>query len=198
MKIIIIILLVFIVSCKNETRTKVSPEIEIEIEKVSEINTENQIDQSVYDIWNRYTKSNPKFINDELPDSWFFHNNEADANRLADLVVTGKKKASSGLYYKYKEAKADLQEAGTKHIITNFSGKAQAIIEIVKVDTIPFNEITKRYAELDMGTHKEPLKQWKKVHWDFFSNVFEDSEEEPTEDMLVVCEWFETIWNRQQ
>lgn len=175
----IIILLIFI-SCKSETK--------------KDITTENGIDQTVYDMWNGFTESNPKFKTDALPDSWYFHNNKADANRLAKLVLNGKKKAGSGLYAWYKEANADLPKTGTKHIITDFDGKAQAIIEIKKVDTIPFYQISTDYAELYMGTDIEPLKKWKKAHWDFFASTMEESGEKPTENMLIVCEWFETIW----
>lgn len=145
-------------------------------------------------MWGNFTESNPEFKNEEMPESWFFHNNEYDANRLAELILNGKKKAGSGLYFWYEEANADLPKIGTKHIITDFSGKARAIIEIKKVDTIPFNRISEDYAEMDMGTKIEPLKKWKKAHWDFFETALKESREQPTEEMLVVCERFETVW----
>lgn len=147
---------------------------------------------------NSFTKSNPEFKDSAMPESWYFHNNEKDANRLAELIVSGKKNASSGLYLWYEEANADLPKIGTKYIITDFDGKAKALIEIKKVDTIPFNQISKDYAELDMGTEIEPLKKQKKAHWDFFANAMEESGKKPTEDMLVVCERFETIWTKKQ
>ena len=178
MKQFTIILLLGLISCKTDTKTA------------------EKIDQTVYDIWNDYTKSNPEFKNDDMPESWYFHNNKEDANRLAKLIINKKKKAGSGLYAWYKDANADLPKTGTKHIITNFDGKAKAIIEIKSVDTIPFNQISKAYAEIDMGTTIEPLKKWKKAHWDFFTSTMQDSGEKPTEDMLVVCEIFEVIWQR--
>ncbi len=156
--------------------------------------TEDGIDQSVYKMWNSFTASNPEFKDNELPESWYFHTNKEDADRLAELTLKGIKKASSGLYSWYEEANADLPKIGTKHIITDFDGKARAIIEIKKVDTIPFNQISKAYAEMDMGTNIEPLKKWKKAHWDFFASTMQESGEQPTEDMLIVCERFETIW----
>jgi uncharacterized protein YhfF len=167
--------LIFI-GCKNETKT------------------ENGIDKTVYDMWSNFTKSNPVFKKDELPESWYFHNNKEDANRLAELTLSGKKKASSGLYLWYEEANADLPKMRTKQIITDFDGMALAIIETISVDTIPFNKISKDYAEMDMGTNIEPLKKWKKAHWDFFASAMEESGEKPTEEMLIVCERFETIW----
>lgn len=64
----------------------------------SEIKTKDGVDKTVYDMWYNYIKSNPEFKKEELPDSWYFHNNEKDANRLAELTVKGEKRASSGLY----------------------------------------------------------------------------------------------------
>jgi uncharacterized protein YhfF len=179
----IIVLFLILISCKTETKNDTKSQVE----------TENGIDKTVYEMWNNFTKSNPEFIKDELPDSEFFHDNEKDANRLAELIINEKKKASSGLYIWYKEANADLPKIGKKLIVTDFDGKARAIIEIKKIDTIPFNQISKEYAELDMGTKIEPLKKWKKAHWDFFASTME----KPTEEMLVVCERFETIWTEK-
>jgi uncharacterized protein YhfF len=106
MKHITIILFLILISCKSETKT------------------ENGIDISVYQMWTNFTESNPEFKTDELPDSDYFHNNKSDANRLAALIVSGKKQAGSNLYYFYEEANADLPKIGTKSIVTYFDGKA--------------------------------------------------------------------------
>lgn len=180
MKPITIMLLLILVSCKNETKTA--------------FNTENGIDRSVYEMWSAYTEANPEYKNDSLPDSWYFHDNKEDANRLGELVVNGQKKAASSLYQWYKDANANLPKIGTKQIITDFDGKALGIIATKNVDTIPFHMVSKEYAALDMGTKTEALKQWKKAHWDFFAGAMEESGDKPSEDMLIVCEWFELIW----
>lgn len=156
--------------------------------------TKSENQASVKEMWNNYTTANLKKTTIELPESWFFHNNKADANRLGKLVAEGKKQAGSGLYVWYEEAGAPLPAVGTKHIITDFDGKALAIIETKKVDTIAFNNITLAYAALDMGTDEEPLKKWKKAHRDFFTMALAESNDSFSEEMLVVCEYFETIW----
>ena len=86
-------------------------------------------------MWNAFKASNPEFKNEDLPDSDFFHDNEVDANRLAKLIVNREKKASSSLYNWYKAANTNLPQLGTKLIVTDFNGKAQAIIKTTKVDT---------------------------------------------------------------
>ena len=196
MKYVMLIIFLFFISCKNEIKTVKKPETKIAAE--TQVEGEVEIDKSVTRMWNNYIAANPKFKDDEIPETDFFDNSEKEAHRFSDLIVNGKKKASSGLYSLYKQYGVALPQVGTKIIVTDYNGKAQAIIETKKVDTIPFNQVTSAYAELDMGTDVEPLKKWKKAHWDFFEDFLKESGQEPTEDMLVVREWFETIWTKNQ
>jgi len=188
------LLLVFI-NCKNET--KIEKKIVPEIVSEKQLKSDSGIDKSVAEMWDNYIKTNPEFKDEEISESDFFHNNREDANRLAALTVQGKKKASSGLLSLYRQYTIDLPKVGTKQIITDFDGKAKAIIENTRVDTIPFYKISKEYAELDMGTDIEPLEKWKKAHWNFFESFLKEIGEKPTEEMLIVCVQFETIWPKQ-
>ncbi len=196
MRYISIFLFLILVGCKNETKNK----SEIGTEKQSEIPTQTNdgIDNSVSVMWSDFTKANPEFKNDGIPESDFFHNNEKDANRLAELTLTGKKRASSGLYSLYEQYNANLPIVGTKQIVTDFNRKAKAIIENVSVDTIPFNKISKEYAELDMGINIEPLEKWKKAHWNFFESFLKESGQKPTEEMLIVAVEFKKIWPKNE
>lgn len=196
MKQLTIVLFLIFISCKNEQKVKNQKEMDSDTQTIAE--TENGIDKSVYEMWNDYVESNPEFKDQEIPESDFFHNNRNDANRLAELTLKGKKKASSGLLSLYKQYKVDLPKVGTKQILTDFDGRAQAIIENTRVDTIPFNEISKEYAEMDMGTDTQPLEKWKKAHWDFFESFLKENGKQPTEEMLVVCVRFKTIWPKKQ
>jgi len=75
---IILFLILTLISCKNQN--------------TSESKAEEGIDKTVYEMWDNFTESNPGFKDNEMPESWYFHNNEKDANRLAKLIVNGKKK----------------------------------------------------------------------------------------------------------
>ena len=190
MKYLLFIPILIFIGCKNQSKIKTQVQTQVEIETESE----NLINESVLEIWNNYIESYPEFKGEEIPEFDFFHNNRADANRLAQLTLNGKKKASSGLYSLYKKYNIEIPKIGTKQIITDFDGKAKAIIENISVDTIPFNKISEKYAELDMGTDVDALKKWKKAHWDFFESFLKESDKKPTEDMLIVCVRFKTIW----
>ena len=196
MRYISIFLFLILVGCKSDIKGKSEIGTDNQSEMTTE--TEDEIDKSVSKMWNEFTDSNPQFKNDGIPESDFFHNNEADANRLAELTLTGKKRASSGLYSLYERYNADLPAVGTKQIVTDFNGNAKAIIENLSVDTIPFNKISKEYAELDIGTDIEPLEKWKKAHWKFFENILKESGEKPTEEMLIVAVEFKKIWPKNK
>ncbi|NAS29917.1 ASCH domain-containing protein [Flavobacteriaceae bacterium R38] len=190
MKNLSLILFLVFLSCKTEKKTESGSENITE----KQIETVIRIKKSPSEMWEDFIASNPKFGNEEIPESDFFHNNQKDADRLAELTLTGKKKASSGLYSLYKKYNVDLPGIGTKQIVTDFEGNAKAIIENTSIDTIPFYKVSKEYAELDMGTDIEPLKKWRKAHWDFFESFLKVSGEYPTEEMLIVCIRFEKIW----
>ena len=176
MKNLIIVFLLIFMGCKNDANIK------------------PKVDKSVIKLWKNYLKANPEIKNKSLPESWYFHNNKKDANRLTELIVSKKKTVFSSLYFSYKKTNQSLPKKGTQHIITDFDGKAKVIIEINKVDTIPFNKISKKYAELDMGTNKEPLIKWKKAHWNFFKNKFKNSKQKPSQEMLIICQEFKIVW----
>jgi len=194
MRHISIFLFLILVGCKNESKSGIGTENQSEVTT----ETEDGIDKSVSEMWNDFTESNPAFKNDEIPESDFFHNNEKDANRLAELTLTGEKRASSGLYSLYQQYNADLPTVGTKQIVTDFNGKAKAIIENMSVDTIPFNKIPKEYAKMDMGTDVEPLEKWKKAHWNFFKSFLKENGEKPSDEMLIVAVKFKKIWPKNE
>ena len=188
--------LFFVLGCKNESKT--APETQAETVVLPVEEPEHKLDKSVIEMWNNFIESNTEYDKDELPDSWFFHDNKEDADRLGQLTLSGKKTATtSGLYAWYEEVNADLPKIGTKNIVTDFNGKALGILETIEVDTIPFNQMTAGDASMDMGTKIEPLKKWKKAHWDFFTSIMKENGERPTEDMLVVFERFKIVWPRK-
>ena len=145
-------------------------------------------------MWAAYIQAHPEYKGKPIPDADFLHNNETDANRLVQLVLEGKKSASSSLYSGYIKYKVDLPKVGKKQIVTDFEGNALVIIETIQVTTAPFNQISADYAAQDMGTDKKALQQWKKAHWNFFESFLREMGEEPTEEMLIVCERFKTVW----
>ena len=153
-----------------------------------------EIDQSVYDMWNELIQSNADYKSYKTPDSWYFCDNESDANECADLVVRGIKRATSSSLWSFEKNNENLSHVGEINIVTNWNGIAKAIIRTIKVEQMPYNQITEEYAEVE-GEGDKSLDYWKKVHWNYFSREMQSSGESPTENMIIICEQFETIWS---
>lgn len=151
------------------------------------------IHPSVHEMWSEFTQKNIEYKSNKTPPSYYFCDNEKDANECAGLVVKGIKRATSASLWWYKKTGEALPRAGDIYIITDWNGVAQAIIRVSKVEQVRYNEITPTYAAIE-GEGDKSLAYWKEVHWSFFSREMQSHGEEPTEDMIIVCEEFEMIW----
>lgn len=95
----------------------------------------------------------------------YFSDNKQDADELALLVKTGRKRATTSALWAYKNDEP-IPAAGEFSIVTNFAGAAQCIIRTTKVDIVPFDEVNEEHARLEGD---RSLEHWRKVHWAIFS-----------------------------
>lgn len=125
--------------------------------------------------------------------SWYFCDNEESAINLAELVKQGVKRATTGLYYSYKVEGETLPQVGDFNIITDWYGIAQCIIETKIVTILPFKDVTVEFAQIE-GEGDKSLKYWKEEHISFFTRELLEHNKKFEEDMLVVCQEFETVY----
>lgn len=150
-------------------------------------------DKLVNNMWETYRKLNPKAP--EAYDVWGFGNTPEMADELAELVVAGKKSATSSLYMMYQLEQEDLPYVGEHNIILNGSGEPVAILEAAAVDIVPFREVTAEHAYLE-GEGDRSLAYWRKVHEDFFRQELEGTDQEFHEGLLVVCERYKLVYKK--
>ena len=148
---------------------------------------------SVINMWDAFIAENQEFKEAYLPDSWHFCDNEKDAKETAQLTVDGVKQATSSSLWWFNKNNESLPEIGDIYIVTDWYRIAKAIIRTTKIEQVPFNQITEEYAAIE-GEGDKSLKYWKEVHWKYYSREMKEFDEKPTEDMVIVCEHFETIW----
>ena len=147
---------------------------------------------SVSELWNYYILSNPKFKNTPIPESYHFCDNEKDANECLQWVVEGVKRATTTSMWWFEENKHPLPKIGDLYIVTDWEGIAKAIIQVLKIEKTPFNKITPEYAEIE-GEGDKSLAYSNKVHWDYYTREMSEKGEHPKEDMLLICEQFQTV-----
>lgn len=141
--------------------------------------------------WKKFIEE--KGLEDREHTSYYFCDNEEDADELAKLVVSGKKRAtaSSVLYYEYE--KEPLPQVGDLNIITDFFNQPICIVETTKVNIVLFKEVTPEMAALE-GEGDLSLEYWRDGHRRFFSREYEEIGEEFSEDMPVVFEQFKVVY----
>ncbi len=148
---------------------------------------------SASNMWGDYLKNHLEDVFHEPPKVFHFCDNEEDANTCARLVIEGVKKATSdsllGLQYRNEK----LPKIGDFHVVTDWQGKAQCIIQTTKVRLKPYFSIDAEYAKLE-GEGDKSLKHWKEVHWDYYTRELEAFGRVPRDSMIVVCQEFEVVF----
>ncbi|MGY0612487.1 ASCH domain-containing protein [Luteimonas sp. A501] len=151
--------------------------------------------RSVKLMWDDYLarQSQPSQLPTDAPPAWHFCDNEADAHECAQLVLTGKKRATSPSLWSFESSGEALPHVGDLSIVTDWSGKAVCIIRTTKVQILPLNEITEVHARIE-GEGDGSLDWWRKAHWDYYHHELQGTGYEPQPDMSVVFQEFERIF----
>jgi len=146
------------------------------------------------DMWRNYLKSIGESIvtSERTYEAWYFCDNETDANNLADLARRGIKRATASLKRSYEIENEPLPKEKDLNIITDFNGDAVCIIEVTKVEIIPFNEITEEHAKIE-GEGDGSLAYWREGHLNFFGKESKALNFEFSENELVVFMTFKVI-----
>lgn len=124
-------------------------------------------------------------------DSWSFGD---DADRLAQLVLEGKKTATSSAFPLYEREGEPLPRVGQYSVVLDSSQTAVCIIKTTGVYVAPFDEVCADHAFRE-GEGDLSLDYWRKVHRAFFSEEMNAAGLEFTEKMKVVCEEFEKVFS---
>ncbi|GAB2026994.1 ASCH domain-containing protein [Lactovum odontotermitis] len=112
----------------------------------------------------------------------------SEADKLAELVQTGKKTATASAYADYVNENAPLPVVDGKYdIVLNGQGEPVCAITTTKVYLMKFSEVTVDHARKE-GEGDLSLDYWRKVHEDIYRTFGAFSPE-----MDIVCEEFRLI-----
>ncbi len=151
--------------------------------------------KTVKEMWKKYLFTIGENINDTVKtyESWYFCNNEKDANELVGLIKKGIKKATTSLHCLYEIENEPIPKVSDYVTITNWCGIAQCIIQITNINIISFKEVTPAFATKE-GEGDKTLSFWRKVHRKFFTLELKEYSKKFSEGMLVICEEFEVVY----
>ena len=152
-------------------------------------------EDQVEEYWRRYATTLPLSgnVSKLYDDAWHFGDTENLANKLAELVRSGQKTATSFLVWKLETEGWKMPRVGDVVVITNWDGSPSCIIEMTEVELRQFNQINEQFA-YDYGEGDRTLSWWRKAMWDYYSDECRSSEREPSPEMVVVCQRFRLLY----
>ncbi|WP_077212608.1 ASCH domain-containing protein [Bacillus dakarensis] len=141
----------------------------------------------VQQFWNHFCAEN-QLEGEEYKDAFQFG---ASPDWLAELVVEGKKTATTSGFVFYELEKEAIPQAGEYYIVLDSQDEPVAVIQIQSVEVVPMNEVTEAFA---LAEGAGDYQFWWNAHEKFFTEALKEYDMEFSPNMLVVCERFKKIY----
>jgi uncharacterized protein YhfF len=106
--------------------------------------------------------------------------------RLNQLILDGRKRATAGLLVEYVREDEELETAGELLALVDDDTKRVASVVVVDVETMPFIEVPWAFAQ-EEGEGDESLEEWREGHRRFWTADGESIDDQTP----VVLIWFE-------
>lgn len=146
----------------------------------------------IEDFWHRFLVEKRLPQDNTYFDCFHFELTEKWAEELLRLVFCDQKKATASSLYAYEKENLRLPEVGDFSIVTNWAGEPKCVIQTSKVRILPFREMTYDICKLE--GEDDTLASWQSVRQRFFKEEGQELGYEFTEDMPVVFEEFEVVY----
>ncbi len=143
--------------------------------------------------WNDFANANGGVDASRFYEAFFFGDGEQLANELAELVLSGVKRATTGAIWWFEAEGKRLPQHGDLSIVTNWSGKPLCVIETQTVQVLPLFVVTPEFGANE-GAGDGSLSFWQHAHRQYFSRECARAGREFAESMLVACECFKVVY----
>ena len=158
-------------------------------------NPDRAIRPEVAEFWQRACAAVPGIAHDWPFDVWHFGDSEELARSLAELVLEGPKRATTGLLAQFNEA-TPLPRVGGLSIVTDYAGSPLMLLRTTETEIVPFQDVTQRFAGIE-GEGDGSLDYWRDAHLRYFSRACGRDGYAFSPEMHVVCEVFELLFPRR-
>jgi uncharacterized protein YhfF len=127
------------------------------------------------------------------PDAFAFGGDPVLADELAELVLAGRKRATTSLAVEYVALDEPLPKVGDLSIVVRGDGAPVAIIERTQVTTPPFDAVDEAFAATE-GEGDGSLASWRRAHREYFSGVVARLGGQFEAQTPVICSVFRVAW----
>lgn len=159
------------------------------------IYSQKELNKLIKEYWNRFIEKKKEY-KEKSYEVWNFCYGEYLPNKLLGLVKENKKIGTSSALELYEENEK-IPAVGDLSVITYGNGLPGCIIETKEIRIKPFKEITDDEARLE-GEGDLSLEYWRNAHESFFKLEYEEERREFTNEIPVLFERFEVIYDEDR
>lgn len=141
--------------------------------------------------WNDFLSRENQPLDTNYFEAFYFGSDRQSADHLLQLVLEGKKSATSSAEEEYLLINEREPKIGDFSIVTDFDGNPKCIIQTTEILKLKFNEMTYDICKLE--GEDLTLETWQEKHIDFFDTVGKIVGYEYHPDMMLVFEKFEVV-----
>ena len=142
------------------------------------------------EMWKEYQKQDPPVTKYQ---AWAFCDGGEVGDRLANLVLEGKKTATASALIGYQAENDPLPQVGDYSVVLYDNNQAACVIQTLKVSLVPFNEVSKEHAYKE-GEGDRTLDYWRKVHKIAFTPDYDAAGKNFDEKGIIVLEEFKVVF----
>lgn len=143
--------------------------------------------------WQAFAAATGRGDESRFYEAFAFGDSEDMANELAELVLTGVKRATAASAWACDASGTPYPKPGDLSIVTSWQGQPLCVIETVSVELLPFDQVPQAFATAE-GEGDLSLAFWRAAHRAFFERTSALIGRPFTEDMPVVCERFKLVY----
>ena len=147
---------------------------------------------TVNEFWQEFLVKSNKDSTTQYFECFYFASTEEWANKLLELVLLGKKKATTSSLPAYEKSEEKLPQVGDYSIVTDWDGNPRCVIETTAVVILPFNEMTFDICKCE--GEDDTLESWRRGHMAHFLEEGKTLGYEFSETMPVVFEDFKVVY----
>ena len=126
------------------------------------------------------------------PPAWSFGSDAAEADSLLELVLAGRKTATSSAAAPYPVRGESVPAPGDLSIILDGAGRPRALIVTTAIEVVPYSAVDAAHAAAE-GEGDLSLEHWRAVHAPFFAGELADVGLAFDDDTEVVLERFRLL-----
>jgi uncharacterized protein YhfF len=148
-----------------------------------------EISASIAAFWQRFLATQAAGAALSFTDAQQFGSGSEMGDALAALILAGTKTATCSCLWEWQAEGNPIPVAGSLSILLDGRGAPRAVLEITEVTVRQFDEVGAEFAAAE-GEGDSSLETWRRIHWQWFSEVLPSIGRAPSRDMPLVCETF--------